>query len=529
MVQHVAVGYLSKAELDVLICGAGPTGLAMAAEAARFGLRYRIVDKAAHGAQHSQALVVQSRTLEQFERYEIAQRAIELGRRLHRIRMYSDGKRLFEASFDEIPGSYPFVLFLPQTQTERLLTEHVQAQGGTIEREIALQSFTCGDDNVACDLLHGGGSAERVTAAYLIGADGAHSTVRHLLGMPFEGGSVDFDFFLGDLRVQGDVAADELSVHLHHGNLVFVGRIDDTHCRFIVALHDDPMQREPTVQDFQDAIDRCGIENVRVGDPRWMTAFHISERKTPAYSRGRVFLAGDATNVHSPVGGQGMNTGIQDAANLIWKIALVQRAKAGAALLDSYDAERKPISDALMRTTSAALKGATASNWLLERMRDALLSRIATLDAVQDRLRGAVSEIGINYRRSPIVRDEGGYSPLRAGDRAPDCEVVDETGTRFRLFDLLKEPLHTVIAAQPPPDADLHQFAALLRRLRDVMQGNVLVDGDAEFRSVYAPQGGMLYAIRPDGYVGFRGVCSDIATLEEWAAALFYETKASSE
>ncbi|HET9097953.1 MAG TPA: FAD-dependent monooxygenase [Candidatus Baltobacteraceae bacterium] len=520
---------MNRTDVDVLICGAGPTGLATAAEAARFGLRYRIIDKAAHGAQYSQALVVQARTLEQFERYEIAQRAIECGRMLHRIRMYSDGKRLLEASFDEIPGSYPFVLFLPQTETERLLAEHVQAQGGNIEREVTLEGFTSGEDSVACDLLHAGGSAERVTAAYLIGADGAHSAVRHLLGMPFEGRSVDFDFFLGDLRVQGDVPADELSVHLHHGNLVFMGRMDDTHCRFIVALHDDPMRREPTLEDFQGAIDLCGIENVRVSDPRWMTAFHISERKTPAYSRGRVFLAGDATNIHSPVGGQGMNTGIQDAANLVWKIALVQRGSARTLLLDSYDAERKPISDALMDTTSVALRAATASNWLLERMRDALLSRIATFDAVQDRLRGAVSEIGINYRRSPIVRDAGGHAPLHGGDRAPDYEVVDETGTRFRLFDLLKEPLHTVIAARPAPDADLHRLAALLRRYRDVMQGSVVVDGDGGFRKQYAPEGGMLYAIRPDGYIGFRGTCSDIAMLEEWAAALFYDTHATSE
>lgn len=192
----------------------------MAAEAARFGMRYRIVDKAAHGAQHSQALVVQARTLEQFERYEIAQRAIECGRRLRRIRMYSDGRRMLEASFDEIPGSYPFVLFLPQTQTERLLTEHVRSQGGRIEREVALRSFQTREERVDCELVHADGSMERTSCSYLIGADGAHSAVRSLLGMPFEGESVNFDFFLGDLRVQGDVPEDELSVHLRRGNLV---------------------------------------------------------------------------------------------------------------------------------------------------------------------------------------------------------------------------------------------------------------------------------------------------------------------
>lgn len=515
------MGYLSEADLDVLIVGAGPTGLTMAAEAARFGMRYRIVDKAPQGARYSQALVVQARTLEQFERYEIAQRAIECGRRLRRIRMYSDGKRVLEASLEDIPGSYPFVLFLPQTETERLLTEHVQTQGGSIERQIELRSFVDRGERVECELAHANGTTERVTCAYLIGADGAHSTVRHLLGMPFEGRAVKFDFFLGDLKLQGDVPDDALAVHLHHGNVVFMGRMDGDYCRVIVALHDDPMEREPSAEDFQAAIDLCGIENVRVSDPRWMTAFHISERKTPAYSRGRVFMAGDATNIHSPVGGQGMNTGIQDAANLLWKLALVESGRARPLLLESYDAERKPVGDALVDATSLALRGATTSNWLLERLRDGLLSRIATIDAVQDRLRGAVSEIGIHYRRSPVVRDAGGPSPLRAGDRAPDCETVDETGTRFRMFDLLKEPLHTVVAVRPHGGTELPRLARMLAEYRDVMQGSVLLDGDEDFDRQYAGGGSTIYVVRPDGYVGFRGTCADLDALEAWASELF--------
>jgi hypothetical protein len=345
--------------------------------------------------------------------------------------------------------------------------------------------------------------------------------------MPFYGEAFDYAFFLGDLRVQGDVPGDELTMHLRHGNLLFIGRLDDTHCRLIVALHGDPMDDEPAVDDFQKAIDLCGIENLRVSDPRWMTTFRVSERRTPAYSKGRVFLAGDATNIHSPVGGQGMNTGIQDAGNLIWKISLVQCGRARRSLLDSYDAERKPISDALVKTTAVALRAATSSNWLLEHVRDLLMARVASLDAVQDRLRGAVSEIGIHYRHSAIVHDAGGNSGLRAGDRAPDCEVTDETGTHFRIFDLLREPLHTVIAAQPSTGTDLPRLARLLAHYRDIMQGSVLKDGDAEFRTQYVPGGSMLYVVRPDGYIGFRGKCSDIDALEKWAQQVFAEPAAA--
>ena len=515
------MGYLSDADLDVLIVGAGPTGLAMAAEAARFGMRYRIIDKAPHGALYSQALVVQARTLEQFERYEIAQRAIECGRRLRRIRIYSDGTRILEASFDEIRGNYPFVLFLPQRETERLLTEHVQAQGGTIEREVALQSFEEEEHCVRCTLARTGGAAETVTASYLIGADGAHSTVRHLLGMPFEGSSTVLNFFLGDLRVDGDVPGDELAVHLHGGNIVFLGRLDDTHCRVIVALHEHPAGREPELDDFQQAIDVVGIENLRVSDPRWMAAFKVSERTAPAFSRGRIFLAGDATNIHSPVGGQGMNTGIQDAANLVWKMALVESRRARPLLLESYDSERKPVSDALLRESSIALRAATASNWLLERVRDGILSRIGSMHAVQERLRDTISEIGLNYARSPIVCECGGPAPLRAGDRAPDCEVRDETGATFRIFDLYKEPLHTALMIRPPGETDLQRFAQLFATYRDVMHGIVLVDGDEDFRDFYAQRGGVLYVVRPDGYVGFHGKPSDLDALESWAAGLF--------
>jgi 2-polyprenyl-6-methoxyphenol hydroxylase-like FAD-dependent oxidoreductase len=515
------MGHLSDPVLDVLIVGAGPTGLAMAAEASRFGLRYRIIDKASHGAQQSQAIVLQARTLEQFERYEIAQSAMEVGRRLRCIRMYSEGARIVEASFEEMPGNYPFVLFLPQTQTERLLAEHIEAQGGVIEREVALEYFVQREGVVECVVLGKTGARDTVTAAYLVGADGAHSTVREVLGMPFEGDLVDFEFFVGDLRLEGDVPGDELAIHLRGGNLVFLGRLDDTHCRVIVAPHESPGGREPELDDFQRAIDVVGIENLRVSDARWMANFRVSERRTPAYSSGRVFLAGDATNVHAPIGGQGMNSGIQDAANLIWKISLVESRRGRPLLLESYDRERKPVSDKLVKETGFALRAATASNWLLERIRDAIFARVGSLPALQQHFREAVSELGLHYRHSPIVCECGGSSLLHAGDRVPDCEVTAETSARFRIFELLKETVHTALMVAPPPSADLKRFSGLFSRYRDIMNGIVLIDGDELFRTHYMQSGGALYVIRPDGYVGFRGSPNDLEALEAWADGLF--------
>jgi hypothetical protein len=167
------------------------------------------------------------------------------------------------------------------------------------------------------------------------------------------------------------------------------------------------------------------------------------------------------------------------------------------------------------------MRVATASNWFLQRVRDALLVHLSSLDAVQDRLHDALSELGANYRKSPIVRDSGGGSSLHAGDRAPDCETVDETQTRFRIFELLNEPTHTALAVTPRSDADLQRFAALLVQHQDVMQGSVLIDGDETFRAKYAHPDGVLYVVRPDGYIGFRAFGRDVEALDAWCAERF--------
>jgi 2-polyprenyl-6-methoxyphenol hydroxylase-like FAD-dependent oxidoreductase len=504
----VGVGHL-----DVLIAGAGPTGLAMAAEAARFGLQYEIIDKAPHGAEQSNALIIYARTLEQFEHYDIAQRAVECGTRLKRIRIYSDGQRMLESAFDEIPSRYPFVLFLPQSQTERLLAEHIESLGGQIHRGVTLESFVDRADGVECTLLHGDGSRETIHTAYLIGCDGADSAVRNLLGESRDEGRGQFDICMGDMHVDGDVAPDELRVHLHDGRVVFIGRIDETHSRVMIAPCNIAGEREPELGDFQSAIDDAAVENVRVSEPAWMGKFRLTNRYRPFYGRGHVFLAGDAASIYAPVSGEGLNAGIQDAGNLMWKIALVRTKRAGAHLLDSYAAERTP--------HARARSDGTASNWFLQRVRDALVVHLSSLNVVQDRLRNALAELGASYRDSPIVRDCGGSSELQAGDRAPDCETVDETATRLRMFDLLKEPLHSALAVTPTSEPGLQRFTALLAKHRDVMQGCVLVDGDKTFREEYADPAGVLYVVRPDGYVGFRAAAADVQALEAWCGEVF--------
>jgi 3-(3-hydroxy-phenyl)propionate hydroxylase len=566
----------------ILIAGAGPTGLAMAIELTRMGLPVRLIDKAEQPAQHSQALVVQARTLEQFERYGIAREAVSRGRKLLRATAMSEGKTLATVDLSRIPGRYPYVLFLPQSETERLLTEHLRSLGVQIERGTELLSFENSHEGVTAQLRHNSGDAAGVTqsipARWLIGCDGAHSVVRDQLKIPFEGESVPLDFFLGDFELAGpDVPGDELRLHIHHGDVVFIGRLSDKLLRVIVVKHRaegaPPVDRQPTLADFQSALDRTGAK-IKVKSSVWMTPFNINERKAGAYRVDSAFLAGDAAHIHSPVAGQGMNTGIQDAANLAWKLAAVADG-ARTDLLDTYGEERGAVGDALLKTTSRGLSVVTSTNAVFERLRDLVAPGLVGLDVVQDAATGFVSETAIEYRGSSIVADYGGEGSLRAGDRVPNPDVELAGGKLGRLLDPLKTGRPLALGIGIP---DMHRIRARLPRatvmalrgaeaiLGTEMEAAPNAAGDstgyesvsAEFPAAVAASAASLAAtsaaaraaapkvvppvapaapvglltpeiaalfgsenrilvIRPDGYLGFRGSLDDLSRLDDYA------------
>jgi 2-polyprenyl-6-methoxyphenol hydroxylase-like FAD-dependent oxidoreductase len=514
------------ADPEVLIVGAGPTGLAMATELARFGVSYRLIERAAQPTQWSQALVVQARTLEQFERYGIADIAVERGCKIHEATIFSDHKPIVQLSFDKIHSRYPYLLFLPQSETERLLIEHLDNVGGRIERQVELESFRHVDDAVEATLRREDGQTEQARASWMVGCDGAHSLVRRQLGVPFKGDAVDFIFFLGDMRITGqETPDDELRVYLHEGNVVFIARLTESVYRIIVALHDQqpqeagsnvPAEPEVTLADFQRAVDAHADAGMILSDPTWMTPFRINQRKAAYYRVGHVFLAGDASHIHSPVGGQGMNTGIQDAANLAWKLAAVIQG-GSPALLDTYDEERGKVGEALLATTSRFLAAATTPNPTLESIRDHVMHWLSGLPYAQEKVRGFVSETAINYRHSSLVRDCGGASMLRAGDRAPDATYNDANGQERRLYEALAAPQHTLLL--------LHFSEKQRSQLTDVWPETQILAlhpyPDEELARVYAASGEPLaYAIRPDGYIGFRSGLQDIRYLPEYAARI---------
>jgi 2-polyprenyl-6-methoxyphenol hydroxylase-like FAD-dependent oxidoreductase len=495
----------------VLIVGAGPTGMTTAIELKRAGFDVRIIDKSEHLALHSQALVVQARTLEQMQRYGIAGKMVAQGRRLTNVKIRSEGKVILSFALDQIPSRYGFLLFLPQSETEAILNEYMESFGLKTERRTSLVSFTQQPGEVSALLRHADGSEEQIRPRWIVGCDGAHSTVREQAGIPFEGAGIGLSFYLADLEIEGPDAPDDgLFLDWRKGNVIFMARLSEKITRVILALHTEQnldTERDLSIADYQNLLDKAGVR-VKILSSEWMTPFNVRDLQAMHYRAGSVFLAGDASHIHSPVGGQGMNTGIQDAANLAWKLAAVARG-ADDRLLDSYEEERGEVGKALLRFTERGLKMATASNPLIEKIRDTLLPLLTQLHPVQRAMLGFISETAIEYRSSSIVADHGGDGSLRAGDRLPDLARRGSS----TLLEAWTDGKHLAILLDAT-DAEAQNLtthlghAGILR-----LQAN---DLDEEGRRMLGTQK-KLYIVRPDGYIGFRGPITNSAELAAYA------------
>jgi 2-polyprenyl-6-methoxyphenol hydroxylase-like FAD-dependent oxidoreductase len=496
---------------ETLIVGAGPTGLTLAIELLRFGVPVRLIDKSDHAAKWSQALVVQARTLEQFARYRIADKAAAKGHKIDQVNFWSDRNLVASLRFEKIPGRYPYVLLLPQNETEQLLIEHLQSMGGKIERNAELIAFQHSFDGtgVTAEIRRPDGKVEQNRFRWLAGCDGAHSKVRSGLGVSFEGDTVGLHFSLGDLKLLGeDVPGDQLEIHLHKGgDVLFIAKLLGNIHRVIVALHDQQnadAQHVPELADFNGAFESYGL-NIRAQSAIWRAPFRVNQRKAGQYRVKSVFLAGDASHIHSPVGGQGMNTGIQDAANLAWKLAAVAKG-ASETLLDSYNEERGKVGDALLRGTSLGLRAATLASPVLEKLRDFVLHGAIQLEAVQELIAKGISETSIDYRGSSIVVDNSHEGKIHAGDRMPDA---DQHSSGKTLLSALGSGQHLLVALDvPPQDVPRELNGAIISEINSQGSG-----WDPPIESLLG-KGPQLFLVRPDGYVGLHGKTGGEALLK---------------
>ena len=485
--------------VDVLVAGAGPVGLTMAAEAARYGLSTRIIDKAPHASTTSKALVVWSRTLELFDRMGCTQEFLDAGIRSHGASMRHGRTVLGSARLDSIPSVYNFGLMIPQRDTERLMTAHLASFGVGVEREVELTGFTPAPGHVEATLRHADGRQETVEARWLVGCDGAHSTVRHQLGVAFDGTPQGDDWFLADVRLEGEGTPpqDEVTVYLHRDGLFVVFPMPHGRSRVVGTVgkaspgHSRP---DPTLDEVQALADERTAGGFRVTDPVWLSNFRVQERKVSDYARGPVFLAGDAAHIHSPAGGQGMNTGMQDAINLAWKLAMVSKGTAAPGLLDSYSPERSAVGDMVLRNATRLTDMATLSNPAAQGLRNLAMRFVMGLHTMRDRMVAQMSETDIAYATSPLsVSTRHSPDRLAGGQRlAPEHYDGPPPGAgrdpRFVLFGIGDRAKELAAA-----------FPSLL---------------EAEPRT--PPDAGHLLIVRPDGYIGLS------AGATEWEKAQAY-------
>ncbi len=464
---------------QILIVGAGPVGLTAAAELARYGVSVRIIDKSPHPTVTSKALVVWSRTLELMDRMGCTPAFLRDGLRGHGASMRSGGIVLGHTRFDDIASSYNFALMIPQSDTERLLTAHLQSFGVSVERQVELVSFTEVANGVEAQLRHADGRRETIDTPWLLGCDGAHSTVRHGLDIEFHGSAQGDDWLLADVRLQGDgaPAADEIAVYLHRDGPFVVFPIPGGRARLIGVIgKTDPVhpRPDPTLADCQAMVDRRAGGSFRVTDPAWLTNFRINERKVSDYRKGRIFLMGDAAHIHSPAGGQGMNTGMQDAINLAWKLAMVTHGQAGTILLDSYSPERTAVGDMVLRNASRLTDLAALTHPAAQTARNFALRVLLGFHAVRDKMATTMSEIEIAYTGSPL--SSGSHAGARWAPEYYDGPPPGMGGEpRFVLY-----------------TADAEKGAALAARFPLLLESKPRTPADPH----------RLLIVRPDGYIG---------------------------
>jgi 2-polyprenyl-6-methoxyphenol hydroxylase-like FAD-dependent oxidoreductase len=492
---------------EVLVAGAGPVGLALAAELARHGVGLRIVEQAARRTDKSKALVVWSRTLELMEIMGCVESFLAEGMKVTRGNIYARTRRIAEIFLDRVESPHAYALFLPQSDTERLLERHLASFGVPVERGVELTGFAADDRGVRATLTRSDGARETLSARWLVGCDGAHSTVRHELGMPFSGATEPFDFLLADLRLDGDIPGDELSLFWHPLGLLGIFPMSRGRFRVIADLGAAPASgkpADPTLAEVQAALDQRGPGGIVARDPIWLSAFRINERKVATYRQGAVFLAGDAAHIHSPAGGQGMNTGIQDACNLAWKLAFVARGRAHETLLDTYSAERSAVGERVLRNATWLTRVAVVRNPWGRWLRNGAFAFLSRLPAFQHRLAMAMTELDIAYRGAPLSVGPSG------GRRAPDRRVRQLDGNPVSLYRLLRADRFVLLAASRGGAADPARRAALEALAARYPAALVVATEDG-------PDG--LTIVRPDSYVGFSARAVDLAAAESYLAS----------
>ena len=468
---------------EALIVGAGPVGLTMAIELARYGVSVRIVDKAPRRAEQSRALVVWSRTLELLDRAGCGAALAAAGFEVTAANILAGGKSIGRIDLGGDDTAHPYALMLPQCETERLLEAHLNGLGVQVERSIELTTFVIGTDRVDTSLRKIDGSVDKVQSLWIIGCDGAQSKVRDCLRRVFIGDAQPTRWILADVRITGEREPGEIDVAWHADGMLAILPITRERCRVMADVGPSQSAKgaaNPTLDEVQALLEKRGRRGLTASQPDWLAAFHVNERKVANYRASRVFLAGDAAHVHNPAGAQGMNLGMQDAINLAWKLALVHhRICADEPLLGSYNSERSAVAE---RVLKGVVSKANPLAMLRGEVKQSIRNHIAALLIGAAPARNSPADVvtEITYPDSPLNLPGPQFRTGPAAGRAPVRTGESPFGAGDR-------PKFALCADA----SSCEQAAALAEIYKDLLE--------AEVRAPFAEGG--LWLVRPDGYV----------------------------
>ena len=480
-------------DTDILIVGGGPVGLFLANECARRSLRWRLIETHSKQSEHSKALAIFPRTLEIFDMAGLVGPFLEKANRVTSVAVVSHGRTLAHMHFTPEESPHSFVAMVPQDVTEKLLLEELRRKGGDVEYNTTFVSASEQGDTVNVT-LNRQGETVNLRASFVVGCDGAHSAVRHLLNLPFEGAEYEDSFMLADIETNETLPADQLQLCPSEFGPVAIFPMNATRRR-IVAIIDKTEGDAPSLDMVRNILTQRAPTGIEARALHWSSYFRIHHRQAAQMRVGRVFIAGDAAHIHSPFGGQGMNTGLHDVWNLVWKLDLALHGHGNEELLQSYSAERRPVIKQVIETTDFMTKAMGTPSKLAQTLRDTVIPMVSRLAPFQHAFVQRLSELGVAYRGSPIVEGPGTRyfdDSLRGGQGI---------SRRFLLVLSNEAKASSIKAAK--------QFA---ESFADIV----------EFRSARR-QG--LALVRPDGYIAYSAHNGDnLAALESVRSILQRQT-----
>lgn len=489
----------------VLIVGAGPTGLVLALWLSKFGIPLRIIDKDSGPGQTSRAMVVHARILEFYQQIGIADEVVSKGINVDKITVRKNGHIRASVVLGPIGrdiSPFPFVLSFPQDEHEKLLIEHLEKAGISVERNTELVSFTQDNDKVTAHLKKQG-KIETVTTPFLLGCDGARSVVRTHSGIGFPGGTYSQIFYVADVMASGDVVNGNLQLCLNNNGFSLVFPIRSSGSVRLIGIVPKELEKSEKIEFSEISPTVIQNTNISISKLNWFSTYHSHHRVAEHFKKGRVFLLGDAGHIHSPVGGQGMNTGIGDAVNLSWKIAAVMQNRADPSILESFESERMHFAHRLILTTDKIFQAVTNEGILGKFSRNLFFPIIfpflARFECIKRFLFNTVSQIKINYRESPLSK--GTVGKIKGGDRLPWIKDNDN----FKSLKLLNWQIH--VYGEVNPDFK-NSIQALNIKLNEYSWNEMAKKSGIEKNAVYL--------IRPDGYIAFANSSQDSNKIEEY-------------